>query len=121
MNQPPREPATPALSARRRKLVAIAAIVGVAAAFGIGVLVDHTAIHGGSAAIDSSPAKTPLKSGDGSPSWNDWLGQTTWYTYPMTNLKDPTPLKTFTLNCGAQKVGDVAPFPYIANSSAAIL
>lgn len=36
----------------------------------------------------------------------------------MTNLKDPTALRTFTLNCGAQKVGDVAPYPYIANSSA---
>src|SRR5664279_1258926 len=59
---------TPSLLARRPKLMAIAVAASVAAAFGGGVLVDHTAIHGGGAALDSSPAKASLKSGDGSPS-----------------------------------------------------
>ncbi len=48
---------TPSSPVRHRRLIAIAAVVGVAAAFGAGVLVDHTAIHGGSASIDSAAPK----------------------------------------------------------------
>lgn len=45
--------------------------------------------------------------------WSDQLGATAWYTYPKTNLKDPTPAHTVTLNCGAQKTNGTALFPYV--------
>jgi RsiW-degrading membrane proteinase PrsW (M82 family) len=48
----------PTSRVRHRRGIGVAAIVAVAAAFGAGVLVDHTAIHGGSASIDSAAPKT---------------------------------------------------------------
>ncbi len=72
-------------------------------------LVAATALAGG-VAFAATPTANHL---DGGPSWSDQLGATTWYTYPTTNLKDPTPAHTVTLDCGAQKTDGTALYPYI--------
>jgi hypothetical protein len=93
--------------APNRRRVAIAA-TGAVTAIAIGCTLAFTG--GGSTPDSLAGARS---TGAPQSSWGDQLGATTWYPYPSTNLKDPTPAHTVGLNCGAQTTNGTALYPYI--------